>query len=119
MIRTLAPTVSTITTYSYPVRSMSLWSTTGTEVVITTHDISGFTGSKPPVPVKLWETKDLGVTFGENTISPSSSPAPVNSTHIIKEAAIIWTDTIVTGTDHGDVSVYMLVYSSQVRLEMT
>ena len=112
VIHTLAPSVSTITTYTEPVTSMSLWSTTGANVVITTHDKAG----EDP---KMWETKDLGVSFSENKLSPSSSATPRESSQKIKEAAFIWTDTIATGTDHGDISVYTLEYSKQVRLELT
>ena len=109
MINTLAPSVSDITTYTLPVTSMSLWSTTGANVVITTHDNAG----EDP---KMWETNDGGVSFSANNLSPNSSATPRNSSHIIKEAAIIWTDTIATGTDKGDISVYRLEYSNKVRL---
>ena len=109
VINTLAPSVSDITTYTLPVTSMSLWSTTGANVVITTHDKDG----EDP---KMWETKDGGVSFSENTLSPSSSATPRDSGQKIKEAAIIWTDTIATGTDKGDISVYRLEYSNKVRL---
>jgi hypothetical protein len=112
VIHTLAPSVSTITTYTYPVTSMSLWSTTGANVVITTHD-------EPGAAPKMWETKNGGVSFSENTLSPSSSATPRDSGQKIKEAAIVWNDTIATGTDKGDISVYTLVYGIKVRLELT
>jgi len=112
VIHTLAPSFSRITTYNEQVTSMSLWSTTGANVVITTHDQAG----EDP---KMWETKNGGVSFSENTLSPSSSATPRDSGQKIKEAAIVWNDTIATGTDKGDISVYTLVYSNQVRLELT
>jgi hypothetical protein len=112
VINTLVPSYSNITKYTESPTSMSLWSTNGANVVITTHDKAG----EDP---KIWETKDFGVSFSENKLNPSSSATPKESSHTIKEAAIIWTDTIATGTDHGDISVYTLEYSNQVRLELT
>jgi hypothetical protein len=87
------------------------------------HDIAGYTGSNPKpqdVRVKLWQT-NLGYIFNSKSLQSSSDPIPKESSHTVKEAAIIWTNTIATGTDKGDISVYTLEFggNNDVWLELT